>query len=277
MDTLDYQLVPQLQSEIENKESSWLPKFIGKEVSKLTGDVEGLQRLINKYGWYSSEYFYEWMKIIIAGQCEGNSKATFEDFRNHGFKDLYIIGTNVSKINVEVFSYDTTPNVSVVDAVRISMSIPLYFETLQFNGEKFGHGDFHVDGGVLFNYPLQLFDEPSFSEGNIWFNGGINWETLGFYLYAKRDNFDSSPKIHSFKDYISKIYECYDKSYQISQIDNNLIDQQRTVKINTENVHATDFHLKPGDKQYQALLNEGYEATMKFLKEYQHPSIRTNW
>ncbi len=277
MDSLNYQMVPQLISENDSKDHIWLPRFIGKEVTKLAADVEAVQRIISKYGWYSSEYFYEWLKKIIAEQCDGNAQATFQDFKNYGFKDLFIVGTNASQINSQIYSFESTPNVAVVDAVRISMSIPFYFETLQYDGEKFGKGDFHVDGGVLLNYPIQLFDEPRYSTENIWFKGGINWETLGFYLYANHIAKDDSPKIHSFKDYISRIYECYDMSYQISQIDHNPIDQHRSVKINTGNVHATDFYLEPGDADYQALVSSGYEFTRRFLKDYQHPSIRTNW
>ena len=38
------------------------------------------KRLFEKYGWYSSEYFYEWISQVIAGKCDDNPRATFKDF-----------------------------------------------------------------------------------------------------------------------------------------------------------------------------------------------------
>ncbi len=277
METLNYQMVPQLKSELETREPDWLPRFIGKEVTKLSADVEAIQRLITKYGWYASEYFFEWLKEVIASNCNGNPLASFADFKELGYKDLYIIGTNASKLKYTIYSYEHTPTVPVALAVRISMSIPLFFETVQFDGKQAGKGDYHVDGGVLLNFPLHIFDEPGYSIKKFWFKGGINWETLGFYLYADPDMNAASEGIHGFRDFISRLYEAYDLSNQIIQIDNNQIDSRRTVKINTANVHATDFYIKPGDEKHQYLLDEGYEATIRFLKDYQHPSIMVNW
>jgi NTE family protein len=47
--------------------------------------------------------------------------------------------------------------VPVAEAVRMSMSIPLFFAAVMFNGEV------HVDGGAVWNYPIEIFDgdEPS--------------------------------------------------------------------------------------------------------------------
>ena len=277
MNSLNFQLVSQLKSEFETKEPVWLPKFIGKEVLKLSSDVEAVQRLISRYGWYSSEYFYNWLKSIIAENCGGNPLATFTDFKKCGHKDLFIIATNASRLDVSVFSYDKTPLVPVADAVRMSMSIPLFFETMQFNGAQIGVGDIYVDGGVLLNYPIHIFDKEQYSKGNIWYRNGINWETLGFYLYASPNLISENEPISNFKDYITHLYECYNISLQLSEVDNNQIDKRRTVIINTLDVKATEFNLNSADLRYQNLINEGFDATTQFLGEFRHPSIKFNW
>ena len=41
----------------------------------------------------------------------------------------------------------------VVDAVRISMSLPLFFAAI-----RDPRGDVFVDGGLLNNFPIKLFD-----------------------------------------------------------------------------------------------------------------------
>ena len=45
-------------------------------------------------------------------------------------KKICIIGSNVSKNREEYFSYETTPDMSVLKAIRISSSIPIIFTQL---------------------------------------------------------------------------------------------------------------------------------------------------
>lgn len=268
IESLDFKQVPQLRSSNRENEPEWLPKFLSKEIMKITGDFEAVQRLMTKYGWYSSEYFSNWIQNVIATHCEGNPNATFTDFQNLGHKDLYVISANMSKLKVSVFSAETTPDFPVAQAIRMSMSIPLYFEVMRFDGVSFGEGDYYVDGGLLMNYPLHIFDKPKFGENNLWFENGINWETLGFYLYSNPEKISSNKKIENFKDFISQLYESYNVSLQIAEIDNNPIDQRRSVKINTLGVSSTDFHLSRDDQKFINLVESGRQATKEYLENY---------
>ena len=278
MYTLDFSKVPQLLSEEEiEKDRSRLPQFLNKELERISGDVTSVQRLINQFGWHSSGYFYNWLKDIISQQCDGNGLATFADFHARGFRDLYIVGANVSRHSNTIFSFDTTPYVAVADAVRISMSIPLYFEAIHFDGEQYGQGDYYVDGGLLNNYPIQIFDAPKFAEDNFWFRDGINWETLGCYLFIP-ENVDGDPvRIKDLRDFVGQVFECYNVGMQIAEIDNNPIDQRRTIKINSCDVQPTDFTLKSADKKYQELVEEGRRATRQYLENYTNPAVRSDW
>lgn len=46
---------------------------------------------------------------------------------------IYFIGANISTGFAEVYSYEDTPLMKVADAVRISMSIPLFFAAIRKN------------------------------------------------------------------------------------------------------------------------------------------------
>lgn len=268
IESLDFKQVPQLRSTNHDNEPEWLPKFLSKEIMKITGDFEAVQRLMTKYGWYSSEYFNNWIQNVIAKYCDGNPNATFKDFQHFGHKDLYVVSANMSKLKVSVFSAETTPDFPVAQAVRMSMSIPLYFEVMRFDGVNIGKGDYYVDGGLLMNYPLHLFDHPKFGENNLWFENGTNWETLGFYLYADADRVAENKKIENFKDFISHLYESYNISLQIAEIENNPIDRRRSVKINTLGVSSTDFHLKKNDPKFIDLVESGRQATKEYLENF---------
>jgi NTE family protein len=67
------------------------------------------------------------------------------------------MGTNLSTRFGEVFSAEHTPRMCIADAVRISMSIPLFFAA-----KRSLRGDVYVDGGVLENYPIKLFDREKY-------------------------------------------------------------------------------------------------------------------
>ena len=117
------------------------------------GVVRDTNRLIEKFGWYKGDYFRNWIGKLIKEKT-GNSESTFADIEamkdKRNFKSLYFMGTNLSTSFTEVFSAEHTPRTCVADAVRISMSIPLFFAA-----KRCIRGDVYVDGGVLDNYPIE--------------------------------------------------------------------------------------------------------------------------
>ena len=127
--------------------------------------IGGINRMKKHYGWYKGKKIEKWFERIIKEKT-GNGNITFEELRQAGFKDLYITGTSLNKQKPVVFSYDTYPKMKIKDAVRISVSIPLYFEPVYidsagaiFNRPKQKQGlDVMVDGGVLENFPIHIFD-----------------------------------------------------------------------------------------------------------------------
>jgi len=74
---------------------------------------------------------------------------TLAELRAKTGKTLVIIGTNVSDMKEEQLSADTYPDLSCIEAVRISCNIPFLFEKIQYAGK------YWVDGGLLNNYPIQ--------------------------------------------------------------------------------------------------------------------------
>ena len=141
-DSLDYRKVPaEGNLDVENQK---LMKVNPRALTSLSrGIFKNLQcsvRLIQEKGWYSSEYLYSWIRSVIAGQfTEEKDAYTFRDFRDETihvgtrpFFDLYLTGTDISNRTNRVFSFETTPDMEVALAVRISMSIPIFFESISF-------------------------------------------------------------------------------------------------------------------------------------------------
>jgi len=77
---------------------------------------------------------------------------TFKELYDLTKKKLIIIGTNFTKNTEEIFSIDFTPDMSIVTAVRISISIPLIFTPVLYNS------DYYIDGGIKNNFPYNHCD-----------------------------------------------------------------------------------------------------------------------
>jgi len=129
----------------------------------------------------------------------------FADKRgNRIFKPFFATSFNIANHRTEVFSVYHTPNAVVSDAIRASMSIPVFFTpvTIRENGEprkiycndgKDCEAIRYMDGGVLDNYPIWIFDDLKYCIENIpeWIPKKKNFiqnpRTLGFRLLDSRD------------------------------------------------------------------------------------------
>ena len=203
-------------------------------LSKAFGNASKIKSIIDELkksrGIFTGDYFREWIEEKVAAKL-GKQWATFkdlEDKRNNdnSFKELFIVGMNLTKKKSEVFSYLDTPDLIISDAVRISMSIPLLFQPHKYYVKSSDgnsrivktsrSGEIFVDGGLLDNYPLWLFDNSKFignSMGNRT-NGTcfVNYQTLGFRLVSLQSKID----------------------YENSLNDNNLISETLASEGNSE-------------------------------------------
>jgi len=235
------------------------------------GLVRDTDRLVKKFGWYKGDFFHHWMAGLINTKLK-NPHATFRDLEAAGQPDLYVYGTNLSSRFGEVFSREHTPTTRIADAVRISMSIPLFFAAF-----RNARNDIYVDGGVLNNYPVKLFDRDKYIEEADRAKMGVeaeyykeenqkfrkkhpkasryvyNKETLGFRLDSKqeigvfRDGAEPAhEKITDFFDYIKALIGTVMENQLNSHLHSD--DWQRTIYIDTLGVGATDFDLSDAIK-----------------------------
>lgn len=234
----------------------------------------GLFQFTSKYGWFKGEKFKNWMGDLIR-QKTGNSDYTFRQLQNDipakAFKELFVIGTNLSLQSALVFSNDTTPDVPIKEAVRASMSIPLYFQSV--SREK----HIWVDGGVSWNYPVNIFDNVGFLSNpangvKVEYNTDegfvFNYETLGFRLDSTQvieynaDNWKNEPvEINNIKDYALGLINFMMEMANKKHLHKN--DWNRTIFIDTLDVKTTDFKLP--DEKIKALIQSGRDGATNYF------------
>jgi NTE family protein len=262
--TLNYSKIPKKSSINVD-----IPINISKYFDNVFEDFECVYRLITEYGWYSSEYIYRWLQKIIAFQFNYFRKKppyTFKDFKNfyihknrRPFKDLYITGTDMTTQSTVIFSYENTPNMEVAKAVLISISIPLYFESVNMEIEGITNNNKHVfsDGGIMFNYPLELFDDDKYGDLD---EDGINRHTLGAKFISKT----VVNPVNNIVDYIESLFKTLLRAQdELFKFDAN--GRERSIEIETCSINTTDFNIKVGDNDYKCLYTEGKKATKEYL------------
>ncbi len=253
------------------------------------GIIRDTDRLLTEFGWYKGDYFRNWIGELIREKT-GNTEATFADVSvlksKKGFRDIYLIGTNLSTRFSEIFSIEHTPRMCIADAVRISMSIPLFFKAI-----RSARDDVYVDGGVLRNYPIKLFDREKYVSGKLArkteyyerINKKIaklerpiskyvfNKQTLGFRLDTReeismfRDH--AEPKHHEINDlfdYILNLVITMKDAQENSHLHSD--DWQRTIYIDTLGVKTTDFDID--DEKKHALIESGRKGVREYFKWY---------
>jgi NTE family protein len=209
-------------------------------------ELGGVARLVEHYGWFKGDFFLEWMRDRVKEKT-GNPDTTFGELQAAGkYLDLSIVSTDLTKRASRVFSAATTPDVPVALAVRLSISIPLFFEAVPFDDGLF------VDGGVLWNYPIQIYDQGETIERG----------TLGLFL--SQPGGEQRRPIGHLRQYVKALFETL-LSAQVQDFLETQPDVERSVIVDSLGVRATDFALT--DEQKEALIASGIRGTCEYLEK----------
>lgn len=175
---------------------------------------------------------------------------TFLDLHKQTNKHLIINAVCLNSHENTFFDYQLTPNMPVIVAIRASMSLPVIFGSVNYNGLTY------VDGGLLNNFPINF---PLFTE--------CPETVLGVNL--------NNPMNHSVKDintidsYAIHLCSCLYDAY------NNLIDYSKSkihiITVPTPKFTTFDLLLSDDDKQY--LINLGYYKTIEYFEKMNTPEV----
>ena len=237
--------------------------------------VGGINRFHKYFGWYRGEKFEKWLSKLIEAKTT-NANSTFRELKQRGFKDLYVTGTCLNKQSLIVFSNENYPNMKVKDAIRISISIPLYFEAvfIDSSGKIIHHPknktglDVMVDGGIIANFPIKIFDSTKYLNASKSNSFTPNSQTIGFRI-DREDQIhnDTSGKslapmeINSLKDYFGAFYNIVIENLNRQMLTRE--DWLRTVSISDGNVAPRVRRIPKED--VTILMNNGAIATKKYF------------
>jgi NTE family protein len=151
-------------------------------------------------------------------------------------KKLSIIGTNFTKSCEECFNYETTPLMSVIIALRISISIPIFFAPVYYNN------NYYIDGGIYNNFGLNY--------------SNIN-NTLGIYIKLNTNNLTINSIVDIFIGTLNIIFN--------SISDKNINNLSNIIQIINEPINYISYSLTIEEKYKLILL--GVKFSKIFLKK----------
>jgi NTE family protein len=142
----------------------------------------------------------------------------------------------------------------VADAVRASMSIPFFYKPAHLKDVN-GQDCWLVDGGMLSNFPIDVFDAPPGVEPR--------WPTFGIKLSAHPGAaLGTANDVHDTVSMSWAMLNTMTGFYDRMHIDDPAV-TARTIFVDTGKVRATDFDL---DRDTQDMLfQHGRDAALKFL------------
>jgi predicted acylesterase/phospholipase RssA len=158
--------------------------------------LDNILKFMERFGVDDGSLFINFIAFFVSNKL-GNTEITLKETYDITGVELYITGTCLNTKDSIYFSHNNYPDMPLLLAIRISISIPFYFIPIYYENKLF------VDGGVVDNFPVQLFENEM-------------EHTLGIYL---QDNRAISDNIHNFEDYAYKLYISNNGSKNIQKVE----------------------------------------------------------
>jgi len=123
---------------------------------------------IERGGWFSADAFLKWGQAKLdqampSGKARGYSRLTFAEFHQATGRELSLVAADTTDHRMLVLNHRTAPGLPVVWGMRMSMSLSFVWQEVIWQPEWGAYlgkplaGHRVVDGGLLSNFPIELF------------------------------------------------------------------------------------------------------------------------
>lgn len=209
-------------------------------------------RLLFKKGMYSGDPLEAWIrqKLLAKGV------RTFSDLPQNS---LYIIASDISNGKMIVLpddlkDYGIHPDYfEVARAVRMSISIPYFFDPVIMKR------NYVVDGGILSNFPMWIFDNEMIKNGGEKLIPTIGYQLVGKNPHAKNE---INGPLSMLQALFATMMGAHDERY----IDKKY--RYRTVKIDASSVGTVHFDITR--EQSLGLYESGVRAAEEFFNKWSY-------
>ncbi|WP_164218223.1 patatin-like phospholipase family protein [Virgibacillus sp. YIM 98842] len=232
-------------------------RFRGRTFVNRIPLIGNLVQLIFSLGMYKNDYLSSLVDRLLA-------EKGIETFADLPEGKLKIIASDISYGKMLIFPddlprYGMQPaDVKISKAVMMSTSMPFFYRPVIWKGKN-GKKSYILDGGLLSNFPIWIFDEKN-----------PRHPTIGFHFMKEKiigHSIIPSP-LHLFENIFRTMLQAHD----LRHLDKNSI--ERTVQIPTGDITATDFDLSKPEIDF--LYSSGYHAATEFLASWDFNKHKMN-
>jgi NTE family protein len=240
--------------------------------------------LVRRRGAYAGDWIHQW----LYRELEALGVRTFADLRrddpdadpalstpDHRY-GLVVMATDVTNGRLLRLPWDyprfgLDPDEQLVaDAVRMSLSIPFYFEPCTLRNPVTGEEATIVDGGVLSNFAIEIFDRTD----------GLapRWPTFGVRLLPDLPaglgdivpffGLPMFPAVRLLEQVVATALVGRDQTH----LERPGV-RERTMTVDTRGTAITEFGI--GDAERQELIGRGGRAAREFLRTLEQQVSRT--
>jgi predicted acylesterase/phospholipase RssA len=231
--------------------------ILGYSSDEMKGIIENLElinekdisilSLFENFGINNGNSIRKTIETIIMKKGYKSSITLSELYKSTG-KNFIIVVTNLSKFRAEYLNHETEPELKVIDAIRMSISIPLYFQSVEYKE------DYYVDGALSDNFAL----EPINSQGkSLFYKSTKPSECLVLKILTNPElnetyRRDRIKKIDDFQSYMCSIFKMtinMSDSIRFKNHEQIIGEKEHIVFIETtETVDAVEFELSKENK-----------------------------
>ena len=234
---------------------------------------EGLS-LVAERGAYAGDWIHHW----LLRELDRLDVRTFADLRRDDPGDdpavdqryrLVVMATDVThgrllRLPWDYELFDLDPDEQLVaDAVRMSLSIPFYFRPCALRHDGTGEVSTIVDGGVLSNFAIEIFDRTDGREAR--------WPTFGVRLFPDLPaglgdvvpwfGVPMLPAVRLLEQVVATALVGRDQTH----LDRPGV-RDRTMTVDTSGTSITDFGI--GSRKTADLVDRGRTAAVEFLRRW---------
>jgi len=227
-----------------------LSKYVLKYTSAMT-----YIKLITKTGIYDIKEFRDSIIHTLLEEACDNGDITFEDIYNTHKKVLVISGTCINKRETHYYHYISNPSMKVKEAIAISCCVPFLFTPFSWKSNTL------VDGGLLENYPLYIFNDVDLPNSKIAavtdMGVDISDNTIGIKFTDTYFHNKSDTLLNLIKCLVLTILTNNENKYMRQDYTN------KTITIDTGDIESvSNFNISIEDKLI--LIDRGYVAASLF-------------
>ena len=233
------------------------------------GGVPGLGEgigLLGRSGVHPGDYIHD----FVRDELEQLGVTTFADLKRRDAEQPYklvVTATDITRGRLLRLPWDyklvdLDPDEQLVaDAVRASISIPLFFEPVQLGDRTL------VDGGVLSNFPIEIFDR----------TGAPRWPTFGVKVIPDAPEatallfpglpLPQLPPLRLLTQVVTTALLGHDQTY----LDQPCV-RRRAIQVDTSAVGIVEFHAD--ERKRAQLVANGERAAREFLAAWDWDAYR---